>query len=101
MPSVYQFAKRSRPAEDIFNAALNYLYGMLYHLVQHAILQKGLDPFLPIFHRDEYAARGFVFDYIEGFRPWADRVLIELGLKEKLLSSHFRPTNMETHLYCS
>jgi CRISP-associated protein Cas1 len=81
LPSNIDFENRTRrPATDAFNAALNYLYGMLYTLVENALWSAGLDPYLGMFHVDEYNAPCLAFDLIEPFRPWADRFLIEACL---------------------
>ncbi|MEA5260328.1 CRISPR-associated endonuclease Cas1 [Arcicella aquatica] len=81
LPEHFIFENRTRrPATDPFNAALNYLYGMLYTTVENAIWSAGLDPYLGIFHVDEYNAPTLSFDLIETFRPWADRFLIEAFL---------------------
>lgn len=78
LPEEYQFKKRSRrPALDIFNATLNYLYGMLYSVVEGALFAAGLDPHLGILHSDEYNKPTLAFDLIEIFRPWVDRLLME------------------------
>lgn len=90
LPSRYTFQGRSRrPAKDIFNAGINYLYGMLYSVVEGAIFSVGLDPHLGILHADEYNKPTLAFDLIEPFRPWADRLLIELCMDKKLEESHF------------
>ena len=81
LPDALTFEQRTRrPATDPFNAALNYLYGMLYTTVENALLAAGLDPYLGLFHVDEYNAPTLAFDLIEPFRPWADRFLIDLCL---------------------
>ncbi|NJN78074.1 MAG: CRISPR-associated endonuclease Cas1, partial [Saprospiraceae bacterium] len=55
MPEPYSFEKRSRrPAADLFNAVLNYLYGMTYTIVESGIFAAGLDPYLGFIHVDEY-----------------------------------------------
>ena len=90
LPRKYRFKKRTRrPAEDAFNAALNYYYGMLYSVVEGGIFAAGLDPYLGIFHADEYSKPTLSFDMIEPFRPWVDRLLIQLCLEEKLDLSFF------------
>lgn len=90
LPAVYQFKKRSRrPALDHFNAALNYLYGMLYSVVEGATFAAGLDPHLGILHSDEYNKPTLVFDLIEPFRPWIDRLLVEECLIHNLESDYF------------
>lgn len=90
LPFPYNFNKRSRrPATDLFNAALNYLYGMTYSVVEGGLFAAGLDPHLGILHADEYNKPTLAFDLIEIFRPWVDRLLIDLCLQEELQSSHF------------
>lgn len=90
VPKRYAFEKRTRqPAQDMFNAALNYLYGMLYNTVEGAVFAAGLDPFLGIVHADEYNKPTLVFDLMEPFRAWVDRMLIELCRSEQLASGHF------------
>lgn len=90
LPVIYRFDKRSRrPAKDMFNATLNYYYGMLYTIVEGALFAAGLDPHLGILHTDEYKKPVLAFDLIEIFRPWADALLIEICLKEELLKSFF------------
>lgn len=78
LPPECEFEKRNRrPAQDPFNAALNYLYGMLYTVVETGIFAAGLDPHLGLLHADEYNKPVLAFDFIEPFRPWVDRLLIE------------------------
>ncbi|MEM6698810.1 MAG: CRISPR-associated endonuclease Cas1 [Bacteroidota bacterium] len=78
LPKRYAFQKRSRrPAEDAFNALLNYCYGMLYSVVEGGIFAAGLDPYLGILHADEYKKPTLAFDLIEVFRPWIDQLLIQ------------------------
>lgn len=79
LPSEYKFGKRSRrPARDMFNCALNYLYGMLYGRIEGALIKAGIDPYLGIFHRDEHNRPVLVYDFIEPFRVWAESVLLSL-----------------------
>jgi len=93
VPPGWQFDGRSRrPAQDLFNAALNYLYGMLYRVVESALFAAGLDPYLGIFHADEYDRPTLAFDLIEPFRPWADRLLCQLLWDDRLDPAHFDPT---------
>ncbi len=87
-PSVFDGRNR-RPATDTFNAALNYAYGMLYGIVERAILAAGLDPQLGFFHVDDYAKPTLAFDFIEPFRPWLDRMLIEAFLNGQFSASFF------------
>jgi len=90
LPNRYSFQKRTRrPAEDFFNAALNYLYGMLYSIIEGGIFAAGLDPQIGILHADEYNKPTLTFDLIEPFRPWIDRLLIEQCLDGKLEKDFF------------
>ncbi len=79
MPEPYQFGVRSfRPAADPFNAFLNYGYGILYARVEKALMVAGLDPYVGFMHRDDYNQKSMVFDFIEPYRPWIDRVVFRL-----------------------
>lgn len=79
LPDAYKFEKRSQqPANDMFNAMLNYAYGILYAKVEWAIINAGIDPYVGIMHRDEYNKPVLTYDLIEPFRIWADYIIIEL-----------------------
>ena len=90
LPRSYRFRKRSRrPAEDFFNAAINYAYGMLYSVVEGGLFAAGLDPHLGILHADEHNKPTLAFDLIEPFRPWADRLIIEACIEHHLKPEFF------------
>ncbi len=90
LPQKYQFENRSgRHAKDIFNATLNYLYGILYALVEGALIQAGIDPAVGIWHADEYNKPVLTYDFIEPYRVWADIVLVRLCLANALNESDF------------
>ena len=90
LPEAYQFEKRTqRPAKDMFNALLNYSYGMLYGYVESALIKAGIDPFLGIMHRDEYNRPVLTYDVIEKYRTWADYVVCFLCNDELVLPSFF------------
>lgn len=94
--------RQKRPVYDPFNALLNYLYGMLYTSVHLALLKSGLDPFLGILHADRYgAAPTLVFDAIEPYRPWADRVAIRLAESGQIGETCFEPDAEERGLWLS
>lgn len=91
-PDVFRFEGRSRqPARDYFNCLLNYSYGMLYNTVEGAVFSAGLDPYLGIVHRDNYNRPSLVFDLIEPFRPWVDRLVLDLCTRGLVLPGHFEP----------
>lgn len=94
LPVAYRFSGRSkRPAHDMFNAALNYSYGILYSRVTTALTRAGLDPYLGILHANEYNTPSLTFDFIEPFRPWADYVVIDICRQELLNVEHFEVTD--------
>ncbi|WKN44264.1 CRISPR-associated endonuclease Cas1 [Tunicatimonas pelagia] len=85
----YQFAGRSsRPAQNPFNAFLNYAYGMLYGKVERTLILAGLDPYLGFLHRDDYNQLSFVFDFIEPYRIYAETVVFRLFSAKKVNQGH-------------
>lgn len=90
LPEEYRFVKRSRPATDRFNAMLNYCYGILYAKVEGALLRAGLDPYIGVFHRDEYNRPSLSFDVIERFRVWADYTVLHLCMQQVMHSDFFQ-----------
>lgn len=86
----YQFKGRSyRPAEDPFNAFLNYGYGILYSRIEKCIMIAGLDPYVGFLHRDDYNQTSFVFDFIEPYRPFVDLTVYRLFSGKKVNSDHY------------
>ena len=85
----YQFKGRSfRPAQDPFNAFLNYAYGVLYSRVEKVLVIAGLDPYVGFMHRDDYNMKSMVFDFIEPYRIYADEVVFKLFSAKKVNDSH-------------
>jgi CRISPR-associated protein Cas1 len=91
LPPIYQFSGRSQhPGTDWFNAMLNYGYGMLYGKVEGALIKAGIDPYVGIFHRDDYNRPALVFDVIEKYRVWIDYVVIQLCRQKAMHEDCFR-----------
>ncbi len=89
LPKEYQFRGRSsRPAQDAFNAFLNYGYGMLYGKVEKTLMLAGLDPYVGFLHRDDYNQLSMVYDFIEPYRGWVDEVVFRLFTAKKVNKSH-------------
>lgn len=89
LPKEYQFNGRSsRPAQDAFNAFLNYAYGMLYGKVEKTIMLAGLDPYVGFMHRDDYNQLSMVYDFIEPYRSFADEVVFRLFSGKKVNKAH-------------
>jgi len=85
LPKEYQFNGRSsRPAQDAFNAFLNYGYGMLYGKVEKTLMMAGLDPYVGFLHRDDYNQLSMVYDFIEPYRGWVDDVVFRLFTAKKV-----------------
>ncbi|MEL6193542.1 MAG: CRISPR-associated endonuclease Cas1 [Bacteroidota bacterium] len=85
IPEMYFFSKRSRrPAKDLFNCVLNYLYGILYGRLEIAMIRAGIDPYIGVFHRDEYNRPVMVYDMIECYRLWPEAVLLQLCFRKAL-----------------
>ncbi len=83
IPKIYQFKNRSQhPAMDVFNCMLNYGYGVLYGKIEGALIKAGIDPYVGIFHRDDYNRPVLVYDIIEKFRVWVDYVVVALLRQE-------------------
>ena len=92
LPKEYQFNGRSmRPAQDAFNAFLNYAYGILYSRVEKALIIAGVDPYVGFLHRDDYNQLSMVFDYIEPYRTFADEVVFRLFSAKRVNKSHTDP----------
>ncbi|MBX5450883.1 CRISPR-associated endonuclease Cas1 [Thermogemmatispora sp.] len=71
--------RQTRGATDLFNALLNYGYGVLYAQVEQAILLAGLDPYAGFLHADRPGKPSLVLDLIEEFRQCTvDRTLVGL-----------------------
>jgi CRISP-associated protein Cas1 len=89
VPKEHQFSGRSfRPAQDPFNAFLNYGYGVLYNRVEKALMIAGLDPYVGFLHRDDYNQKSMVFDFIEPYRIHVETVVFRLFSAKKVNRSH-------------
>lgn len=90
LPKKYAFKERSRqPAQDKFNAVLNYIYGLTYSTIEKVIILSGLDPNAGIYHADSYGKPTLVFDLIELFRAKVDRIAVKLFTKKSVKDSWF------------
>ena len=83
VPPRYWFPERSQhPAMDVFNAMLNYGYGILYSRIEGELIKAGIDPYIGVLHRDEYNRPVLVYDVIELYRIWVDYVVCNLACQE-------------------
>ena len=85
LPTQYALNGRSyRPAKDAFNAFLNYGYGVLYSRVEKSLILAGVDPYVGFLHRDDYNYKSMVYDFIEPYRAYADKVVFSLFSAKKV-----------------
>ena len=90
IPNAFQFKGRSfRPAQDEFNALINYAYGILYSRIERALMLAGLDPFVGFMHRDDYNTKSMVYDFIEPYRIFAERFVFKLFTSKRINKSYF------------
>lgn len=93
LPERYRFEERSQhPARDAVNCLLNYGYGILYGKIEGALIKAGVDPYLGVFHRENYNRPVLVFDIIELFRHWIDYVVVDLCMQEAVSDDWFSAT---------
>lgn len=89
IPEKYQFSSRTQhPATDIVNALLNYGYGILYGKIEGALIKSGIDPYIGVFHRDDYNRPVLVYDVIELYRVWVDYVVYSL-ISQNFINDEF------------
>jgi len=60
------------------NNLLNYGYAILRAVVARSLVSSGLLPTLGIFHRNQYNAYCLADDIMEPYRPFVDRVVVEI-----------------------
>ncbi len=61
-----------RFSDDIYNYCLNYAYQVIRSKIAQAIIDRGLNPSIGIFHRGEYNYFNLADDLIEPYRPLVD-----------------------------
>ncbi len=85
LPKKYNFVQRTQhPAYDVFNAMLNYGYGMLYGKIEAELIRAGIDPYIGVLHREDYNRPVLAFDVIEKYRIWIDFVIVNLANYEAI-----------------
>lgn len=92
LPNEYRFEGRStQPAEDMFNAFLNYGYGILRRKVERALVLAGVHPYIGFMHADGYQRTSMVFDFMEPFRVWVDETVLKLFFGKQPNRRHVQP----------
>ena len=60
------------------NSMLNYGYAIVRAIVARALVNAGLHPTLGIFHRNKYNAYCLADDIMEPYRPYVDRLVMQI-----------------------
>ena len=60
--------RSKRPPKDRYNAALSFLYSLLFRSVNQAIIAVGIDPTIGFYHTPRTAAEPLILDMMELFR---------------------------------
>lgn len=69
----------TREREDLLpNSLLNYGYAILRAVVARALVSSGMLPTLGIHHRNRYNAYCLADDIMEPYRPYVDKLVVEL-----------------------
>lgn len=66
------------PDGDEPNSMLNYGYAIVRAVIARALVASGLHPTMGIFHRNKYNAYCLADDIMEPYRPYVDRLVMEI-----------------------
>ena len=80
--------REHRNAKMPYNIILNYTLGILYRIIEIAIVKEGFDPALGIIHVEGEKKNSFVYDFIEKYRYLALETTFNL-FNEKLIKKDF------------
>ncbi len=72
------------------NQLLNYAYALLRATMARSLVGSGLLPIMGIFHRNQYNAYCLADDIMEPYRPFADKLVIQL-IEEEGLTADISP----------
>lgn len=93
LPAGLRFKERSRrPANDTFNACLNYAYAIMLGHVDVAAMACGMDTDMGVLHTDLHGRPSYSLDLLEAVRPWVDELLVGLALDDRLLPDWCTPS---------
>jgi CRISPR-associated endonuclease Cas1 len=81
-----------RTAANPLNAILNYLYTLLVVETRIALIGRGLDPGLALFHADEANRQSLAADVMEPVRPHIDAFVLNLARKRTFSAKDFAET---------
>ena len=78
-----------RPPRDRFNALISFLYSMWMNDCRSALEAEGLDPQVGFLHALRPGRAALALDLMEEFRPWADRLALNLINRGQLAADDF------------
>ena len=81
--------RRERGAPDALNSTLNFLYYLLFTRLNAMVRLRGLNPYLGWLHDGDDDYETLVYDLMEVFRPFVDRLLLRLVNRQELRAHHF------------
>lgn len=87
--TLFQAKRRNRGGPDALNALLNFLYFLLSVRVSGLVQLQGLNPYLGWLHDSSDNYETLVYDLMEPFRPFVDRVALRLINRLELRPQHF------------
>ncbi|WP_156285797.1 CRISPR-associated endonuclease Cas1 [Oceanivirga salmonicida] len=86
----YRVKKREkRNSKTKFNSMLNYSFGILYNYLEKEIIISGLDPSVGILHIDNYSKVPFVYDFIEKYRYFSYKSILNMLENENFCEEDF------------
>ena len=77
------------------NNLLNYGYAILRAIVARSLVASGMLPTLGIFHRNKYNAYCLADDVMEPYRPFVDKLVLEIVEKHQDLSTISKEVKIE------
>lgn len=92
--------REHRNAKKPYNIVLNYTLGILYRLIEIAIVKEGFDPALGIIHVEGEKKNSFVYDFIEKYRYLALESTFNL-FNEKIVKQDFFENEINKKLILS
>lgn len=81
--------RRARGGPDRLNALLNFAYFLLCARVSGFARLMALDPYLGWLHQSDEDYECLVYDLMEPFRPFVDRIVLRMINRLELRSMHF------------
>jgi CRISPR-associated endonuclease Cas1 len=85
--------KRARGAPDRLNSLLNLGYHLLFSKLNAMVRLRALNPYLGWLHDSEDNYETLVYDLMEPFRPFVDRLVLRMVNRQEIGVRHFEKTD--------